>query len=350
MTRQPTAIDRLYAKVFFTFRDRLGGKPAVPSPALAPLPGAPLLVAPRDFDTEAGIYGNRYRGAFLLNFALGFAAVVLALVPLSGLLSEHTLHMLAIPLSILEISCIVAIMLIHWYGRDQLEHEGIMIQSLRAMGLRNLSQGWRRRWGQARLAAEHVRYSDLMLGFPGKPLYTDGILKGAGLDHADTATTLRALAQRCPVATTDPAYVEAYRTHFLSVVRNQRAYHVNNAHRYHHIHHRVHTTATVCFYLTLAACGMHLFLHHPVLSVLAALFPALAATCHGILAAGEFNKLSEQSKDMVTALDALEKQVLATPAGMLHEHEYQVTSFVQLIMQEAVGWHITLRDKDVQVV
>ncbi|PKB23841.1 hypothetical protein [Janthinobacterium sp. 64] len=350
MTHKPNSIDRLYAKVFFAFRDRLGGKPVVPSPAMVPLTGAPLLVAPRDFEAEAGIYGNRYRGAFLLNFALGFAAVVLALVPLSGLLSQHMLHVLAIPLSILEISCIVAIMLIHWYGRDQLEHEGRVIRGLRALGLRNLSQGWRRRWGQARLAAEHVRYFDLMLGFPGKVLYADDILKGAGPDHAETATTLRALAERCPVAATNPAYVDAYRAHFLSVVRYQHAYHVNNSHRYHHIHHRVHTTATVCFYLTLAACGLHFFLHHPLLSVLAALFPALAATCHGILAAGEFNKLSEQSKNMVAALGELEKQVLATPAGMLGELEKQVAAFVQLIMQEAVGWHITLRDKDVQVV
>jgi hypothetical protein len=340
MTSQNLA-DRIFEKTFLTFRNVLGG----PVPPLTPpgtLANAPQLAAPEDYEATATLYGNRYRGAFVLNFSLGFVAVLLALIPLAGLLDEHLLHEIAPLLTVAELSTIFIILLIHLYGRDP-ETYGV------ATGWLKINQGWRQRWGHARLAAEHVRYSDLMLGFPGRQLHAGGMLDNAGPHYRETARTLGALAAQCAVAPADEHYTGAYRAHFLDVIRYQSAYHRNNAQRYHHIHHRLHQIASWCFYLTLLVCLAHFGLHHPALSVLAALLPALAATCHGLLAAGEFHKLSEQSHDMGKALGNLEKEVMADSAAPLSTLEGQVLAFFGLVVQDAIGWHVTLRDKDVQV-
>lgn len=348
MTTPQKPADRLFEKAFLTFRNTLGGA-AGPVPPIVPLPHAPQLVTPVDYEAVAMLYSNRYRGAFILNFSLGFLAVLLALIPLSGVLSEHTLHAIALYLTLAEVACIVVIMLIHWYGRDPVAYNGTAgSRVLRRLGLTNINQGWRQQWGHARLAAEHMRYIDLILGFPGIQLHDEGILEQAGEAHRETAATLRALGEQCPTAPANDAYIDTYLVHFLSVIRNQRAYHNNNAHRYHRIHHRLHQTASWSFYLTLLACGMHLFLHHPLLSALAALLPALAATCHGLLAAGEFNKLAEQWHTMAHALAKLEQEV-ASAGTSLAVLEQQVRTFLGLVVQDAIGWHVTLRDKDVQV-
>lgn len=357
MTTSRNLADRLFEKAFLTFRNTLGG-PVGPVPPVVDLPHAPRLVTPVDYEAVATQFSNRYRGAFILNFSLGFLAVLLALIPLSGVLSEHTLHAIALYLTLAEVACIVVIMLIHWYGRDPGAYNGTAgSRVLRRLGLRHINQGWRQQWGHARMAAEHMRYIGLILGFPGTQLHEEGILERAGAPHRETAATLRALGEQCPTAPADATYIDAYRGHFLSVIREQRAYHDNNAHRYHRIHHRLHQTASRCFYLTLLTCGLHLFLHHPLLSALAALLPALAATCHGLLAAGEFNKLAEQWHTMAHALAKLEHEVanpeantVAAAAGApLAVLEEQVRAFFGLVVQDAIGWHVTLRDKDVQV-
>lgn len=344
MTSNQKLVDRIFEKTFLTFRNVLGGA-VEPLPPLAPLEGAPQLAAPEDYEAAATLYSNRYRGAFILNFSLGFLAVLLALIPLSGLLGEHTLHELGPLLTVAEVTIILTILLIHLYGRDPEIYgdNGGLLSKL------NINQGWRKRWGHARLAAEHVRYSNLMLGFPGKQVEAEGMLNNAGPHYRETAKTLHAQGTKCAAAPNDAGYTAAYQAHLLSVIRQQRTYHRNNAKRYHHIHHGLHRIASRCFYATLLVCLTHFWVHHPLVSVMAALLPALAATCHGLLASGEFNKLSEQSHDMGKALAALEQDLTGTTTASLIDLEIQVRAFFGLVVQDAIGWHVTLRDKDVQV-
>ncbi len=339
-------IDRFFRWTYRSFANALGGKPKT-LPDVSALPDRPVLTLPEDYETQADIYSHRYRGAFVINFMLGFIAVLIALVPLTGLLDEHTLHLLALPLTLAEMSCILMIMLIHWYGRDPGTYNASS-GLLRRLGLKHINQGWRQRWGRARLAAEQVRFSNLMLGFPGKKLVTNGFIGAAGTRYDDTTQVLEQLIGQCAVAPVSAQYEAQYRRYLVSLLENQRIYHENNAHRYHHIHHRLHRIASRCFYLTLLLCVSHLVLHHPLLSVSTALLPALAATCHGILASGEFTKLSAQSADMSAALAQLEQR-LQTPAhASLPTLEPLVRDFYSLVVQDAMDWHLTLRDKDVQ--
>lgn len=319
------------------------------APSVTPLYTPSLLTPQTDYEAASTRYSNRYRAAFLINFTLGFVAVALALVPLSGLLSEHQLHGYALPLTLAEVACILIILLIHWYGRDsKLDHSGLS-HLLKQVGLRNINQGWRGRWATMRLAAEQVRYADLMLGFPGGKLPANHLLNEVGQDSADIARQLAQLSATCPDAPSDAAYNARYRRYFIELIAHQCSYHEANALRYHRIHHRLHRIADTCFYLTLLACLSHLVWHHPVLSVLAAGLPALAAACHGILASGEFAKLSEQSEDMSKSLAALKQQVDAHSEEAGEVLRQQVTTFYDLVIREALGWHVTLRDKDVQV-
>ncbi|NYE61644.1 hypothetical protein FHW58_002851 [Duganella sp. 1224] len=344
MRSETSLVDRLYQFTFLTFRDTLGGKPGyTPQPPLPPLPAAaPRLSGVPDYEHEAMHYGHRYRGAFILNFSLGFVAVLLALIPLTGLLSEHTLHRAAPWLTVAELATIVSILLIHLYGRDPVTYDS-KSGWLRAIGLRRINQGWRQRWARARLAHEHVRHASLMLGFPGAPLQAGGMLKDR---YADIAATLQQAAARCAPAPADAGYRTAYRDYFLGQIRDQARYHRINMHRCHHIHHRLHHTASVCFYLTLGVCLAHFWLHHPLLSVLAALLPALAATCHGLLATGEFQKLAQQSHDMQAELAQLEQEVKTDQGATLTTLHEQVGKFFSLMVEDALGWHVTLSDKD----
>lgn len=348
MTALLTLPDRIFAWIFLTFRNRMGG-PAHAGPNVTPL-YVPSLIAPdTDYETESTRYSNRYRAAFLINFSLGFVAVVLALIPLSGLIPEHELHTYAWMLTLAELVCISIILLIHWYGRDSELDASFTSRFLKRIGLRRINQGWRGQWATMRLAAEQVRYADLMLGFPGRKLSANNLLGDAGQESLKIAKHLAELSAKCPDAPQDAIYNTRYRRYFAELIASQRAYHQGNAHRYHRIHHRLHRIADACFYLTLLACLSHFVWHHPILSVLAAGLPALAAACHGILASGEFAKLAEQSEEMSKSLKTLEQQVDPHAEDAGDGLRQQVTTFYDLVIREALGWHVTLRDKDVQV-
>ncbi|NMV38557.1 hypothetical protein [Ralstonia insidiosa] len=348
MTAPSTLPDRIFAWIFLTFRNKMGGK-AHAGPSVTPLYVPSLLQPDTDYEAESTRYGNRYRAAFLINFSLGFVAVVLALIPLSGLIPEHELHAYAGLLTLSELVCISIILLIHWYGRDSERDASFASRLLKRIGLRRINQGWRGQWATMRLAAEQVRYADLMLGFPGGKLTANDPLGEAGQENLKIAKHLAELSAKCPDAPKDASYNTRYRRYFAELIASQRAYHKGNAQRYHRIHHRLHRIADTCFYLTLLACLGHFVWHHPFLSVLAAGLPALAAACHGILASGEFAKLAEQSEEMSESLKALERQVDSRAPDAGDGLRQQVTTFYDLVIREALGWHITLSDKDVQV-
>ncbi|CAJ0816191.1 hypothetical protein [Ralstonia flaminis] len=348
MTALPTLPDRIFAWIFRTFRDRMGGR-AHAGPDVTPLYTPSLLAPTIDYEAESMRYSNRYRAAFLINFSLGFVAVALALTPLSGLVPEHELHAYGWALTLSEVLCISIILLIHWYGRDSERDASLPSRLLKRIGLRKINQGWRGRWASMRLAAEQVRYADLMLGFPGSKLPVNNLLGDTGQENLEIARHLAELSTKCPDAPENAAYNARYRRYFTQLIASQRHYHKVNAHRYHRIHHRLHRIADACFYLTVIACVSHFWWHHPVLSVLAAGLPALAAACHGILASGEFAKLSEQSEEMSESLKALEQQIDPHAQDAGDRLRQQVTTFYDLVIREALGWHVTLRDKDVQV-
>jgi hypothetical protein len=324
-------------------------------PALAlPLALPSMAKLRREYEHESQRYAARFRSAFLVNFLLGLLAVAIALVPLSGLLDEHALHALGSVLTLAEMACILSILLLHLAGREQ-QHGGVLAPLARILPF-SINQSWRKRWVEYRLYAEQLRYGELFIGFPGEviaPGHDASHLLDMGINNA-----FRAWYQEngvaCQAQRLDQDYVGRYAAYLSNLIEEQRVYHCNTAARCHAIHHRLHAWASGAFWLTLAGCALHLWWHAPVLSVLTALLPAFAATCHGILSAGEYAKLADVSRQMAVALAALERKVAA---GMAQESlndraatlRTVLLQLYELTISEARGWHLAMRDKDIQV-
>lgn len=325
-------------------------------PARLPPPLAlPSLVALREMhERESQRYAARFRSAFLVNFLLGLSAVAIALVPLAGVLDEHLMHALAPVLTLMEMACILSILLLHLAGREQPHHVRFGFPA-RLLPFA-LNQSWRKRWVEERLYAEQLRYGELFIGFPGEviaPGHDSSHLLDMGLDSA-FRRWYQDQGRACPPQPLTAHYVAQYRAYMGHLIDDQCVYHGNTAERCHRIHHRLHAWATRAFALTIVGCMLHLFWHAPLLSVLAAFLPAFAATCHGILSAGEYAKLSDVSRQMQAALTLLRRRVddideRAGPAAATTVLRGVLLELYELTISEARGWHLAMRDKDIQV-
>lgn len=352
-----SAFDAGCAWIATTFRNQLsrGSKLQAGPTSLIPPIALPSLVTLRSMhEHESQRYAARFRSAFLINFVLGLVAVAIALVPLSGLLDEHTTHALATVLTLAEMVCILSILLLHVAGREEPHH--VKFPWLAHLLPFTANQSWRKRWVEQRLYAEQLRYGELFIGFPGEviaPEHDATHLLDMGLDSAFRRWYMDE-GHLCTPQPLTAQYLKQYRAYMCYQIDDQRAYHANTAERCHRIHHRLHTWATRAFMLTIVGCVLHLVWHAPLLSVLAAFLPAFAATCHGILSAGEYAKLSDVSRQMEAGLSKLRGQIDAIAADaapgvaantlnrVLHE-------LYELTISEARGWHLAMRDKDIQV-
>lgn len=349
--------DRSCGRLANAFRNKLshGCVLAVgPGPVAAPIVLPTLDVLRTGHEQESQRYAARFRSAFLVNFMLGLAAVAIALIPLSGLIGEHSLHTLGPVFTLLEMACILSILALHLAGREQPHHDRFAFMTRRLPFTMN--QSWRKRWVEQRLYAEQLRYGELFIGFPGQviaPGHDSSHLLDMGLDSAFQRWFL-IHGTACQAQPLTVPYMTRYRAYLCYLIDDQIVYHANAAQRCHRIHHRLHAWATAAFGLTLMSCVAHLVWHAPVLSVLAALLPAFAATCHGILSAGEYAKLADVSRQMQAALahlrariDAIGSDVsLPTSAKVLQQ---VLAELYELTISEARGWHLAMRDKDIQV-
>lgn len=337
--------DRVFKSVFLMFRWLAGGEiheVDTGRSAASLLPDHALHRLRAIHEAEAMRYGFRYRGAIVIGFGLGFLAVLLALLPLAGVWSDSFLDQWGFVFTSLEMLCIVLILLQHFYGRHPANDSAFSSRILHKCGFRKINQGWRNRWSCERLLAEQYRYAELLLAFPGGALPIDGKVLDAGEEVSDFRRWYaEAAAILQPVQADHQAQLQGYSRNFQIVLDSQIAYHLVNAERCHAISHRLHGLADMCFWATLLFCAAHFKFHHPALSVLCALLPALAATCHGIMAAGEFGKIAAHSEEMHAALLRLKHKL----GGALPDRE-SVQYFYALVIDEASGWHFTLRDKD----
>lgn len=337
---------------------------------LDPPVALPSLVLQQEYyEHESMRYGSRYRSAFLVNFLLGLTAVGIALVPLAGLLDDHALHTWGAALTVAEMACILAILMLHLVGREQPHaahghhghqdhaghHGGGAGRVLRLFGIAP-NQAWRKNWVENRLYTEQLRYGELFVGFPGAvivPGHDASHLLDMGLDSA-LRRWFEQEGAACRAQPLDAAYMTRYRAYLAYMIENQRVYHANNGARCHQIHHRLHSLGNLAFWLTLAGCLLHLVWHAPLLSVLAAFLPATAAVCHGIISAGEYAKLADVSDQMQAALAKLQRtQATADAAPTLERQAAALHDVLQqlydLTISEARGWHLAMRDKDIHV-
>jgi hypothetical protein len=310
-------------------------------------------------------YAARYRSGFLINFAFGVVAVATATVPL--VLPEEIAHRYGWLFTVLEAVCILCILFVYMLGREHATAHGNSHarRGRRAHARANrpvrawlvkrglaLNQAWRRKWVTNRVLTEQLRYAGLLLAVPGGPVDIQR-LSGEFLDKRftdpfiDWYQEIAGTVPRTPVSSDE---VTHYCACSLEVIDQQRAYHYINAARCQRIHHRLHQISFRCFLATIAICFTHFFLHSQWLSFFAIILPTLAAACHGIVSAGEFATLHQQSDEMCLELTALREQIARIGANaqpndvQLHD---AIRALYRLVTGEAAGWHVALRTKDI---
>lgn len=286
-----------------------GGAPALPSP-LAPQLAERFAQA----DHTASAAAGAYRGAYVANFALAAAAVLLSLVGL-------VLPPGAKPLLLGgEIALIAAILTVTGLGTRL---------------------GWHRAWIEHRQLAERLR----CLGIAAK--LGDLCLRGHGAGtrsavQAQTCQAARALG--LPTAEMNAAWLADVRGELLALTADQRHYFAREATTMHRLDHRLHRAGVVLFTATALVCVAFLALEawlglartglagtgmaghagaeteewvHGLakwVTLLTAAFPTVGAALHGIRMQGDFAGAAERSHAMDAQLAGLERAIHDEPA------------------------------------
>lgn len=287
------------------------------------------------FDALANYYGGLYRGSFVFNYFMGAVAVLAALIPVGfGFehMDPHIAHIATPAMTVFELLAIVFIYAIHKRGAT---HHGS--HSHGKSGKR-----WHQRWLEYRLLAERFRYMELLY-----PLGLDPRKIGVAHHQRHEWTWMDAylgyrLKSTPSFENTDQKKID---NRLKYLIEDQLSYHEKNARRMGNIHHKLHTCASGLFFLTFLSCVAHLVWHNAILTLFSGFFPALAASCHGIIANGEFIKNEDISKKMVHELKSIK-----TAAEKIETDEQRcdvVTALHNLVINDALGWRAIFNDKNV---
>lgn len=249
-------------------------------------------------DAQASLFALRFRSSFVVNFALSGLAVLLAL---SGLLFPEFKKLL-ISAELLVIVIIIG-------------------NTRRAARI-----DFHRRWIDRRHLAERLRQ-----------LMISSILGRLGLREVEDGTRepgwaswyARATARELGLAGArlDEAYLSRLRQTMLDLIEEQATYHHANKHAMHRANHRLHLIGDCFFACTIAACLTYLsvsftigkdaafmgFGMAEIVTLLTALFPALAAALYGIRMQGDFAATSERSALIASMLEGLKVALEADP-------------------------------------
>jgi hypothetical protein len=289
-------------------------------------------------DWLAGRYASLYRSTFLVVYALGAMAVLLAL---GSAVAERGSQALAQAFTIAELGCLVLVMVLVLLARRGT---------------------WRAKSVNYRVLAEELRsmryLAPLALAPPlGRPLpyvaeegdlraswitwHFRAVLRGAGLVHASF----------------EPAYLAAcHRLLRDEWVLEQADYHHRNETLMARIHRVLGTAALVAALGAVAACVLHL-LHvgsSAWLVLFAAGLPALAAALHGIATQAEAERIEKRSASMARWLHG-EHAALADPLVSLDEPpsaplRRAALAVAREMLEEVTDWQHLNRAGDVRMV
>jgi hypothetical protein len=309
-----------------------GATSVEPGPATSPAVAANLERA----DLLARHYLRLYRGAFLVNYGLGAAAVSLALAALLAAASGvHAGLVGALP--VLEFVAIALVAFLFVRGRTGRWHEkGVNYRVL------------------AELFRQHVHLAPLGLAVPAtRPRAHLG--GEADLSLSWMAAHFRSVVREEGLVAsrfTRERLEEARDALASGWLRHQEAYHRETKEVLGRAERRLEAASLVLFGLTLVACAAHLFVHGAFgfwLSALAAGLPAWAAACHGVVGQAELARLAERSEAMAIQLSLLAARLEGIPGGDLSFRGVAEVagSAAQAMLHEHDDWQALSRTGDV---
>ncbi len=259
-------------------------------------------------------YSSLFRGGVLISYFLGFLAVVFAVIPISGLLSEPVLHHYAFIFVLLELAAIIFIMAIYISGMNNKNNQQGKV----------FFQNWKGNWQLHRTICEILRYQDAIAWL--KP---DNVIKKYNIP--DYVLQLPA----------SPA-TDIFR-HLENLVDDQVGYNQKRARENHYMQHRLHNIAKYSFVLTLVCCLAHFLVHSALLSALSAILPALGSCCHGIASTAEYEKIGQQCQqtglqlaDFKQGLHTNKERLLCDDSAL----RLEVKQFLEIVLDDRDKWYI----------
>jgi hypothetical protein len=125
-------------------------------------------------------------------------------------------------------------------------------------------------------------------------------------------------------------------------------------HRLHLRHHRMHKIGGLMFYSALAAATMHLVWHADILSVVAAVAPAIGAALHAILNQEELGRLSDHASEMATLLEQdiarirslIRKADQLDGGGLLRE---RITDVANRMAEHHQSWYSAVAARNIEL-
>jgi hypothetical protein len=296
-------------------------------------------------DGIAGLYGDRYRGLFIINYLLGAFAVLAAFLGShsSDLPSWITLVNDSHDWFICELILIFGILLLvlfNWLGR------------------------WQACWIDYRLLAEGLRQMRVL-----SPLarVTPSFEVPAHLDEDHYGPSwfnwyFRAITREGGLtqARIDRDYLTVCRRILRREVKRQVDYHKGNEEKLERIHLRLHLLSIVLFAVTIVACFLHLGLNQRfetflggktkgILTLVAIVFPAFGAAIQGILHQGEFGRLSRRSHSIRIRLGELLKKIDQDESMSFRDLGRTAELFCEIQLSEQADWRSVFLSKEVSL-
>jgi len=308
-------------------------------------------------DKRGDLYADAYRSGYVLTYLLSALAVFVALLPgTAGLEDDAQTVCVAI-----EFVMLLIILLLFVIGRGRRWHE---------------------RWMEYRLLAELIRQLRILIPlgggrpFPRTPAHLGlyGNLTGTWMYWH-----MRAIARATGIPGTkvSPEYVLACLNYVDKIVggphQGQLKFQEDTEKRSENIAHRLHTTSTTLFVLTLLGIAAHLLLEPALLPhwldfeipesfhmgldrwlVMASAFlPALAAALAGISNQGEFARLAKRSAAMAGYFKGFATQIAALRSGDAQGGDGLKLSQViplagevaEVMVDEVADWRIVFIDR-----
>jgi len=302
-------------------------------------------------DKLSGIYGDKYRSAFISSYILAALAVGMALLPVAACLpSPHPTETLFIGVEL------------------------IMILMILGLIFRGRKLRWHERWIDYRIAAELVRHLRLVASLGGKRPFPQlpahwGTYGQPGANWM--AWYVRGVERflGLPSAVVNRRHLRDCVDDMEFVVGRQVEYHVANAERCHLIEKRSHRWGFILLFTTLVCCGLHLLpviwpyfrgiVSHEFLNLLTffcGFLPAVGAALAGIFNQGEFRRMAKRSDAMVQQLglllekiQKLQEEIMGAPEPLDRAFSPQLAAsasdIARLLVGEVLDWRVVFLDQ-----
>lgn len=203
---------------------------------------------------------------------------------------------------------------------------------------------WHRRWIDYRSLAEKLRTLEFLRRMGAAPVSV-GLPQHLGEQNASAWTQwLFAASLReagIPSMRIDAETGERLRQYLIAQTEDQAGYHEKNAHRLHHLNHRLHVSGTATFVVSAIIALVHVMSWEGAEWVGITL-PAVGAAVFGIRSQGEFERVAARSENMARVLDRIAKG-LRNATKLAHATLVaQAQDVAEIMLAETSDWQIVM--------